>query len=353
MEKQLSLNLLIPELLSRIRQYGIKKISMEQYEVVCRNLKRYAAGEGVDVYSKELLDKFDDKEAGRCERNEICPEYLRFISRVLRLLGMLAETGEINFCSSSCHKKYLVSEPAGQLIQGILDYYDLCGEARIEMDTVIRHLFSYAEKAGYPVHTITDDLLMDFLVRELSVTNKGSMGRSLRAIEYVSGYFRMQGIGNLLLDFNQLNAKGIHIRMIPPYSQDEIGRMLKSIDVSSAIGMRDYAIILLAFDTGLRGVDIRTLCLSDIDWKSGRILINQDKTKEPLILPLTGKTMNAIADYILKARPECGCNEVFLNAKGPVRPMGRRNGFTGLIRKYSRMADVELVPKRGFHSLRR
>jgi integrase len=53
--------------------------------------------------------------------------------------------------------------------------------------------------------------------------------------------------------------------VIPPYSQAEIGRLLGAIDISSPVGLRDYAVILLAFDTGLRGVDIRTLCLQDID----------------------------------------------------------------------------------------
>ncbi len=354
MEDQMSLGLLVQELLSEIRKYGIKEISMEQYEVVCRSLQKYANRKGADVYSKELLDGFAEQETRRCESNEICPEYLRFTRRVVRLIGMLAETGKIDFGSVGCHRKYLVSESACQLIQDILDHYGLCGEARIEMETVIRHLFSFAEKTGCPAYSVTDKLLMNFFTRELPSTNKGSMGRSLRAIKYVSGYFRSRGIGSLSLDFSQLNARGSHIRVIPPYSQAEIGRLLEAIDISSPVGLRDYAVMLLAFDTGLRGVDIRTLCLQDIDWKGGRVFVNQDKTKEPLILPLSGRARNAIADYILKARPECSCREVFLCVKGPVRPLSRRSyGFSGLMRKYSRAAGVAQLPKRSFHSLRR
>lgn len=122
-EKQLSLELLISELLSGTRQYGIKEVSMEQYEVVCCRLKRYADGKGVDAYSYELLDGFSEQETARCRSKEICPEYLRFIRRVIRMLRTLAETGKIDFCSSRCHKKYLVSEPVSQLIQDILDDY--------------------------------------------------------------------------------------------------------------------------------------------------------------------------------------------------------------------------------------
>ena len=85
MENQMSLNLLVQELLSEIRKYGIKEISMEQYEVVCRSLQKYANRKGADVYSKELLDGFAEQETRRCESNEICPEYLRFTRRVVRL----------------------------------------------------------------------------------------------------------------------------------------------------------------------------------------------------------------------------------------------------------------------------
>ena len=42
-----------------------------------------------------------------------------------------------------------------------------------------------------------------------------------------------------------------------------------SLDTTTPEGLRDYAIMLLAFDTGLRSVDIRKLCLKDINWKKG------------------------------------------------------------------------------------
>ena len=108
---------------------------------------------------------------------------------------------------------------------------------------------------------VTDDLLMDFFTKELPKTNKGSMGRSLRAVRYLSAYLKNNGNAELLLDFTQLTARGHHVRVIPPYSQKEINRAVSSIDITTPEGLRDYAIMLLAFDTGLRSVDIRTLCL--------------------------------------------------------------------------------------------
>lgn len=130
--------------------------------------------------------------------------------------------------------------------------------------------------------------------------------------------------------------------------------MLETVDRNTVTGLRDYAILLLGFQTGLRGVDIRGLRLSDIDWRNGKIKVCQSKTAEPLILPLGGEVMNAVADYILKGRPETDCDEIFLTTKGPVRPLDRRRyPLSCLIRKYSRKANVEMIPGRSFHSIRR
>ena len=150
------------------------------------------------------------------------------------------------------------------------------------MSTVMRHFFKYAEdKAEMDDVKVTDDLLMDFFTEELPKTNKGSMGRSLRAIKYLSVYLKNNGNSGLVLDFTQLNARSSHIRMIPPYSQDEINRAVSSIDTTTPEGLRDYAIMLLAFDTGLRSVDIRKLCLKDINWKKGLLYLRQSKTGAP------------------------------------------------------------------------
>ena len=133
-----------------------------------------------------------------------------------------------------------------------------------------------------------------------------------------------------------------------------MNKAVSSINTATPKGLRDYAIMLLAFDTGLRGVDIRSLCLEDIDWESGFLNLKQSKTGVPLRLPLSGIVMNAIADYILTGRPESDYREIFLTVKGLVKPLTkRRYSFTGLCDKYFTQAKINKIPGRGFHSLRR
>ncbi|MCI8678365.1 MAG: tyrosine-type recombinase/integrase [Lawsonibacter sp.] len=98
-------------------------------------------------------------------------------------------------------------------------------------------------------------------------------------------------------------AKRRHIYV--GYSDEKAQKILHEIDTQSVQGKRNYAIVMLAYGTGLRGCDIVNLKFENIDWKTGEIRLTQEKTNIPLVLPLDTATGNAIAEYILHGRPEC------------------------------------------------
>jgi integrase len=63
--------------------------------------------------------------------------------------------------------------------------------------------------------------------------------------------------------------------------------------------------------------------LADIDWRQARITIVQHKTGTVLSLPLLADVGEAIADYLLRARPAGGFDDhLFLRLQAP---------FTGLV----------------------
>lgn len=137
------------------------------------------------------------------------------------------------------------------------------------------------------------------------------------------------------------------------FSAVEIERLLDEPDVKTPIGKRDYAIMLLAAQTGLRACDIVNLKREDIDWRAREIRIVQQKTRKPLSLPLEPESGNAIADYLLNARPESDLPYIFLCHVGVLRPINNRSAST-IVTKYLRRAGiVSTIPRRGFHSFRR
>ena len=72
------------------------------------------------------------------------------------------------------------------------------------------------------------------------------------------------------------------------------------------VSARDAAITLLALTTGLRACDLVALRLVDIDWRAGTIGIVQQKTGNPLTLPLAPLVIAKLADYVLHERPSLG-----------------------------------------------
>lgn len=97
------------------------------------------------------------------------------------------------------------------------------------------------------------------------------------------------------------------------YTEDEIKRMINTIDRSSAKGKRDYLVMLLAAEYGWRASDITSFSLDRIDWEKNRISMVQYKTSVPVEFPLLASVGNAIIDYLKHGRPAGGCDVIVVN----------------------------------------
>jgi len=138
------------------------------------------------------------------------------------------------------------------------------------------------------------------------------------------------------------------------FTDDEIRRLLEAVNRDTSIGKRDYAILTLAAQTGLRSADILNLKRADIDWRKREIHITQSKTGKPLSITLEVESGNAIYDYLLNARQDCDIPNVFLCVEYPLRAL-QRQAARGIIQKYISDAGIEdaAYKRYGFHSFRR
>ena len=343
---------LTEQLMKEVMLYGILEISTEQYQYVCNSILRFAESAGYDTYSKELMESYMKHISRRVSLKEICPEYHRFQSRVVRMLSSLANTGQVDFSNTKSHpRKYIVPEDISAMVEKILDDYPISETTKKDLIAPTRHFLWYAMESGIRPELIDDALIMDFLINEVPVSNSGSTGRTLRCVKYATEYLKKHGNSRISRDYTFLKLKNDHRRIIPAYSEEEICGIAESSDTDDALGKRDHAIILLAYCTGLRGIDIIGIRLSDIDWRNCRVSVVQSKTHSPIISELNGTTMNALADYILEWRPRCDIPEIFVTVKAPYRKLSK--GFGSMIDKYCKKAGVEKISLRGFHSIRR
>ena len=98
---------------------------------------------------------------------------------------------------------------------------------------------------------------------------------------------------------------------------DEDQELVVRACASGAVSARDAAITLLALSTGLRACDIIALRLGDVDWRGQTIGIVQQKTGNPLTLPLPSLVLGKLAGYVLEERPGSADDHVFLRSVAP------------------------------------
>lgn len=102
-------------------------------------------------------------------------------------------------------------------------------------------------------------------------------------------------------------------------SAAQIETLLQSCDRDTALGRREYAVIMLLTRLGLRAGEVAGMQLEDIHWRHGEILIRGKGAKHEC-LPLPAEVGAAVVDYLMHARPnELSLREVFCTVRAPRR----------------------------------
>ena len=131
---------------------------------------------------------------------------------------------------------------------------------------------------------------------------------------------------------------------------EQIQHVLDCCDLDTAIGKRDYAILLLLARLGLRAGEVVTLTLDDIDWEAGLITV-QGKGKRVAQMPLPAEVGAAIADYLSKGRPQCSSRCAFIRAKAPLTGFANSVAICSLVDRAMERAGVA-SEYRGSHLFR-
>jgi integrase len=133
-------------------------------------------------------------------------------------------------------------------------------------------------------------------------------------------------------------------------SPDQAKQLLDSIDQHSAVGRRDYAILLLLARLGLRSSEVAFLELDAIDWNAGTFNV---RTKSGLRneFPLPFAVGKAIADYLRNGRPMSACRRVFLRAKAPICGFRGASAVGSIVRHALKRAGIKAATY-GTHQFR-
>jgi len=130
-------------------------------------------------------------------------------------------------------------------------------------------------------------------------------------------------------------------------SRAQARALLDSCDRRTALGRRDYAIILSLLRLGLRRGELAAVTLDDLDWRAGEVVIH-GKGGRVDRLPVPADVGAAIAAYLRHGRRPSSHRELFLQGRAPFTPIDAGT-VSSTVRRACRRAGITSM---GAHRLR-
>jgi len=311
-----------------------------------------------------VIDEFDLSEETlgmfiedvRSHRNLSAPDYRQCFVRCFRILQSL-EKGEDP--KSHYRKKLLVlPDQFLHIDTGYRHWLSRKGQCQNTIETKASRLlcfFLYLGTIGIPESEIRFETILNF---KASIQNRG----------YSEAYkanilFSLKDFIGYLVDTESLEAAANEYvgticshkdsRLCSYYSPEEINRVLLGIDRNTVLGKRDYAIILLMAELGLRESDVLCLKMDEFDWTKKELSLRTGKTKYPLILPFTDTLLLVLADYIKNARPDSDPSLLFPRISPSHEGIYSRGMIYYAVDRYFKRAGIATANKHhGPHALR-
>jgi integrase/recombinase XerD len=175
-------------------------------------------------------------------------------------------------------------------------------------------LVQFEEFLKKSVIKATSDDVIEFLstlkkTEDENIVNQRTLNRKLSSI---NAFFRF-AYKKEWTD-NKIKIKQLKIpKQLPKFlTNDEIEEALKNIDSDNWLALRDKALILFLYATGLRVSEAMDAKKSDIE--EGWIRVRSGKGDKERLVPIAMPALNALNDYLFK-RPHTS-DYLFINSKG-------------------------------------
>jgi integrase len=303
---------------------------------------------GMEKYDESLVSDYVQECEERYKCGEIVRERYRELTKAAEQLAQIHKTGTIVF-----HRRTFASplpDYYANLQKIVSEQSEWSEKERTSMRYCLNRLFEWLIANGYDnLDAVNEKVLRQYLIYcagYLTGSSLDTVRRSLR--KAFTCFFSTGVIPNAyerIFSFTIPMEKKIR----PGIPHSEIAATLRAVDRNTAMGKRDYAMILVAIVTGLRAIDIAGLEIGEIDWVNGEIRLIQSKTGKSVALPLTTDVGEAVRDYIVNARPVCGIKNVFLSFRAPISGLSS-TAVTQMHNQYRKKAGLS---KSGVHGLRR
>lgn len=320
------------------------------------NLSKWLALHNYKDFSESIGFQYCDETFGTCLFVSSLTQKEKIGLRAVRMLTSYQKNGDFEFRTPQIERFFYGD--TGNEIRQYLSYLrnvEHLSEATVRnKEKYLYDFFCHLEKHSLTLDDLCIEILENFFCSmDYSIALRHNCSSTLRI--YLRYAFD-NGIARKDSSIFVLNDNYNRRCKIPTsYEEDEIRKVVASVERSSAIGKRDYLIILLAAEYGWRSSDIVRFRFSQIDWDKNFIRFSQHKTDIPVEFPLLSSVGNAIIDYLKHGRPITDVEEIIVSAEPSKR--GRpisASTIHSIVTKYIRKADIQnwKNKKHGPHSLR-
>lgn len=133
---------------------------------------------------------------------------------------------------------------------------------------------------------------------------------------------------------------------------EDVQRLLRAVDTSTACGLRDHALLLMMSTYGLGAGEAIRLQLQDIDWNAGTLQMSRPKTGVNYVLPLLPAVGKVLARYLRRGRPaHTPTRHVFVQMKVPFGALTSSSAARHILAKHAKAAGIQAAYL-GSHVLR-
>lgn len=360
MEKALNLTQLSAKVIEELDRLNYAYNTVCQFRASFNRFIKFAETNNEFYFSEELGKKYL-AERYECTVNyylESYPKHAKHAIRSIRMLGDYQIHGVI--IRRIVKKKGYVKPPQFEAM--LTAYEKECRDNEYSargMRTRLQRLFFFIDYLNMRniknPNDITAETISDY-VKTIYVNHEKSIASILTTLRVFLRFLYHNGYIENDISVSVPKQNKYYYPAVPStWNPEEVNQMLDAVDKGNPKGKRDYAILLLVAKLGIRAGDIRSLKLTDLDWKSMKINIVQQKTGVKITFPILKDIGWALIDYLKNGRPiECNTSYVFVRLNAPYEAFGKDANLHNIITKYTRSAGIT-IPKgkrHGLHSLR-
>ena len=205
-----------------------------------------------------------------------------------------------------------------------------------------------SQAAGLVVAELTADDVTGFVLTASARHSAGSLNNVATGLRALLRFLYVRGDTAIALAAAVPAAPGWRDSGLPrAATPDQVARLLASCDRRTAVGRRDFAVLVLLARLGLRAGEVAALSVDDVDWRAGEIDVTGKGGRRER-LPLPHDVGQAIADYCRRGRRRGGCRGLFLRVNAPYSSLSA-SGISELVARACARAGL---PRMGAHRLR-